>query len=62
MTTIDTLVARQQRVQAILVDLTRGRESETDARDNLRKAGLSPNEIERLLQAVRSNIITPRST
>lgn len=59
--TLDALVQRQQRVQAILVDLTRGRESETDARDKLRKAGLSPNEIERLLQAVRSNIITPRS-
>lgn len=59
--TLDTLVARQQRVQAILVDLTRGRENETDARDKLRKAGLSINEIERLLQAVRANIITPRS-
>lgn len=59
--TLDTLVARQQRVQQILVDLTRGRENETDARDKLRKAGLSINEIERLLQAVRANIITPRS-
>lgn len=59
--TLDTLVARQQRVQAILVDLTRGRENETDARDKLRKAGLSPNEIERLNAAVRANIITPRS-
>lgn len=59
--TLDTLVARQQRVQAILVDLTRGRESETDARDNLRKAGLSSHEIERLLHAVRANIITPRT-
>lgn len=59
--TLDALVQRQQRVQAILVDLTRGRESETNARDKLRKAGLSPNEIERLLQAVRANIITPRS-
>ena len=59
--TLDTLVARQQRVQAILVDLTRGRESETDARDKLRRAGLSSPEIERLLQAVRANIITPRT-
>jgi hypothetical protein len=59
--TLDALVQRQQRVQAILVDLTRGRETETNARDKLRKAGLSPNEIERLLQAVRANIITPRS-
>lgn len=59
--TLDALVQRQQRVQATLVDLTRGRSNETDARDALRKAGLSVTEIERLLQAVRANIITPRS-
>lgn len=59
--TLDAIVQRQKRVQAILVDLTRGRETETNARDGLRKAGLSPSEIERLLQAVRANIITPRS-
>lgn len=58
--TLDAIVKRQKCVQAILVGLSRGHETETNARDKLRKAGLSPIEIERLLQAVRANIITPR--
>jgi hypothetical protein len=59
--TLDKLVARQKAVQQIVVDRTRGEITDTQARDGLRKAGLSLTEINRLLDAVRANIITPRS-
>jgi hypothetical protein len=59
--TLDALVARQQRVQQIVVDRSRGEITETQARDDLRKAGLSATEVERLMHAIKAHIIIPRS-
>jgi hypothetical protein len=59
--TLDRIIERQKRVQQIVVDRTRGEITDTQARDDLRKAGLSMNEIDRLLTAIRANIIIPRS-
>ena len=59
--TLDKLVARQKAVQQIVVARSRGEITDTKARDDLRKAGLSSTEITRLLDAIAANIITPRS-
>lgn len=58
--TLDAIVARQQRIQTILIDLTRGNSTETEARDAMRNLRMSSNEIDRLLTAIRANIIIPR--
>lgn len=55
--TLGGIIKRQQRVQSVLVEYTRDVISETAARDGLRAAGLSYTEVERLLQAVKDNII-----
>jgi hypothetical protein len=59
--TLDKMIARQRAVQKIVVARSRGEITDTTARDDLRKAGLSSTEITRLLDAIAANIITPRS-
>jgi hypothetical protein len=55
--TLDDLMARHRRIQDVVVSLSRGRITEDTARNDMQRAGLSAAEVERLLVAVRKNLI-----
>lgn len=57
--TLDDLMARHRRIQDAVVALSRGRVTEDTARGDLQRAGLSSEETERLVRAVKSNLIIP---
>lgn len=57
--TLDALIARQRRVQDIVVMLSTGRLSEPVAKHDMLAAGLSVGETDRLIDAIRKNLIVP---
>lgn len=55
--TLDQLMARHRRIQDAIVEYSRNRTSEAAARSELWEAGLSADEAERIIDAVKKNII-----
>lgn len=55
--TLDQLMARHKRIQEAVVEYSRNRTSEAAARSELWEAGLSADEAERIIDAVKKNII-----
>jgi len=55
--TLDQLMARHKRIQEAVVDYSRNKTSEAAARSVLWEAGLSADEAERILEAVKRNLI-----
>lgn len=56
--TLDQLKARDARARQALVDYSRGSITETTCRDTLRACGWGPTNIEKILDAVKNNLIT----
>lgn len=55
--TLDQLMQRHRRIQAAVVEYSRNKTSEAAARSELWEAGLSADEAERIIEAVKRNII-----
>lgn len=55
--TLDQLMARHKRIQEAVVEYSRNKTSEAAARSELWEAGLSADEAERILEAVKRNLI-----
>lgn len=55
--TLDQLMRRHKRIQEAVVQYSRNRTSEAATRSDLWDAGLSADEAERIIDAVKKNII-----
>ena len=57
MLTLEQLMQRHRRIQEAVVDYSRNKTSEAAARSDLWEAGLSADEAERIIDAIKRNII-----